>query len=67
MTEEIYHYLKKKASPFGKRLFEAWCDEGDSRHLDDIGVHELYTYNINNVNCDACIEAAALWELAKVP
>lgn len=67
MSKEIYHYLKRKTNPFGKRLFESWCNEGDAQHLDDIGIHELYTYNINNVNCEACIEAAALSELAKVP
>lgn len=67
MNEEIHHYLKKKVSPFGKRLFEAWCDDGDAQHLYDKGIHEFYTYNINHVTCDECIEAAALWELSKVP
>lgn len=68
----MIHYLKQKYKNVeGKTAFHAWCgvdypyDQG-SRPLGE-PIPMQFTYNISNVDCEECMEEAALEELSKIP
>lgn len=67
------HYLKQKYySESSVTVFMAWCGfstpDGTEDPNDYVGTPSArFTYNISNVTCTICEEAAALDELAKIP
>lgn len=65
----MIHYLKKKYRDVnGKNAFHSWCGL-DATIPGEVPPPRPYqfTYNISNVECEDCKEAAALEELSKVP
>jgi len=66
----MIHYLKQKYKNVkGSISFLAWCGEDDDVPQRDLSnpIPRKFTYNISNVNCEDCKEAAALEELSKIP
>lgn len=66
----MIHYLKRKyRNVTGRTSFHAWCGHDSEIDRSSLSnpVPRIFTYNISNVDCEDCKEAAALEELSKIP
>lgn len=66
----MIHYLKQKYKNVnGKITFLAWCGLDEDMPQRDLTnpIPRYFSYNISNVNCEECMEEAALEELSKIP